>query len=405
MPVTVSNLQTPTARLKLKERHKPYFLELGRGLAIGYRRGERGKRPGKHGGSWLLREFKPDGQGGGQYVQRRLGLADDVVDADHATVLTWADAQRAATGDERPTLTVGGRFTVAQAAEEYFEDASKKRDVASDRSKYTVAIETTLGARPIADLSTSELKKWLTDQVAATDDRELRRRQQATANRHWTVLRAILNLSFEHERAPSADAWKRVRPFKNVDRARERHLSVDEAQALLGALRPPLRELANGSLLTGLRLGELQALRAGDVKGGAVQIRHSKSGKARHVPLTAEGVAFFAQLTKGKPGDALVFPTPVHNVTRQMTKACTAAKIERATFHDCRRSYGSLLINSGAPASTIQRLLGHADMRMTIRNYAHLLDETLQSAVDEHLPNFTAQNKITKPRKNKRRDA
>jgi integrase len=379
-------LQTREARKKLAPRDAPYYVAVRRGLHIGYRRGTTG-------GAWSMREHR-----GGRFVKRSLGVADDTQPADGSSVLSWSDALRAATGDERPTLTVGGRFTVAQAAEEYFEDASKKRDVASDRSKYAVAIEQPLGARPIADLSTSELKKWLADQVEATSDRELRRRQQATANRNWTVLRAVLNFAFEHERAPSADAWKRVRPYKNVDRARERNLSVAEARALLGVLRPPLRELANGSLLTGLRLGELRALRAGDVKGGAVQIRHSKSGKPRHVPLTAEGVAFFAQLTKGKAADALVFPAPVHNITRQMGKACAAAKIERATFHDLRRSYGSLLINAGAAPDTIRRLLGHADMRMTLRNYAHLMDEALQTAVDEHLPSFTA-----KPTRRKRR--
>jgi integrase len=174
---------------------------------------------------------------------------------------------------------------------------------------------------------------------------------------------------------------------------------VAEAQALLGALRSPLRELAAGSLYTGLRLGELRALRVGDVKGGAVQIRHSKSGKPRHVPLTAEGVAFFAQLTKDQPRDALVFPTPVHNVTRQMTKACTAAKIERATFHDLRRSYGSLLLNAGAAPDTIRRLLGHSDLRMTLRTYAHLMDEALQTAVDEHLPSFATAKPSRKRRK------
>jgi integrase len=71
-----------------------------------------------------------------------------------------------------------------------------------------------------------------------------------------------------------------------------------------------------------------------------------------------------------------------------MRAACAAAKIEPpAVFHDLRRSYGSLLLNSGASADAIQELLGHADLRMTRRAYAHIADKTLQKAVKK-LPSF-----------------
>jgi integrase len=74
-----------------------------------------------------------------------------------------------------------------------------------------------------------------------------------------------------------------------------------------------------------------------------------------------------------------------------MRAACEAAEIyPPATFLDLRRSYGSLLLNSGAAADVISELLGHADMRMTRRAYAHLLDQTLRKAVTQHLPCFKA---------------
>jgi integrase len=68
-----------------------------------------------------------------------------------------------------------------------------------------------------------------------------------------------------------------------------------------------------------------------------------------------------------------------------------------ATFHDLRRSYGSLLLNSGASAEVIQELLGHADLRMTRRAYAHLLQKTLQRAVKKHLPTFGLEPSNVKP--------
>ena len=53
-----------------------------------------------------------------------------------------------------------------------------------------------------------------------------------------------------------------------------------------------------------------------------------------------------------------------------------------------RRSYGSLLLNAGANAEVIQELLGHADMRMTRRVYAHLLNVTIANTVKSKLPSF-----------------
>ena len=75
-------LQTREARKKLAPRDAPYFLELRRGLAIGYRRGMQG-------GSWELREYRRDL---GKYVKRRLGVADDELTADGVTVLSWEHA-------------------------------------------------------------------------------------------------------------------------------------------------------------------------------------------------------------------------------------------------------------------------------------------------------------------------
>ena len=53
-----------------------------------------------------------------------------------------------------------------------------------------------------------------------------------------------------------------------------------------------------------------------------------------------------------------------------------------------RRSYASLLINRGTDAEIIKELLGHADLRMTLRTYAHLLNRTVAKAVRKKLPSY-----------------
>src|SRR4029077_5279068 len=91
-----------------------------------------------------------------------------------------------------------------------------------------------------------------------------------------------------------------VRSFRNVDRPRRRFLSVDEAKRLLNAAAPDFRRLARGALYTGLRLGELLALRAADCSDEQVDVRHSKAGPPRTVPLSAKAPSFLNRLRPAK---------------------------------------------------------------------------------------------------------
>jgi integrase len=387
---TALRLQTREQRKRLEPRDKPYFSDLRRGLSIGYRKGVEG-------GSWLLREFRA-----GKYVQRRLGAADDDVPADGVAVLSWSDAQKLALDSERPTVTRPGKHTVKAAWEDYSTTRATPVDT-RERSIWTRFIEPALGSKEVAELTTHELKQWRNDQVklrgnrgqskGPADESDLLRRARYTANRRWTLLRAILNNSYENDVVKSDHAWRKVEPFENVDRPRTVTASAEQARRLLGVIADPLLGLAVGSLCTGLRLSELHRLLPGDIDLAAarVRVRHGKGGKERWVPLTAEGRNFFAARIKDKPLDAPIFvPMSYTDVSKAMRAASEAAKIEpRVTMHDLRRSYGSLLLNSGAPIEVIQELLGHSDSRMTRRTYAHLLQKTVANTVVKYLPSFT----------------
>lgn len=71
----------------------------------------------------------------------------------------------------------------------------------------------------MSELTTGDLEKWLAAQIPQTDDNDMRRAAQATANRRWNVLRAILNSAFRKDpvKVPSDSAWRRVRAFQKAD--------------------------------------------------------------------------------------------------------------------------------------------------------------------------------------------
>ena len=380
-------LATATARSKLRRAHEPYWHEVHRGLHIGYRQGSKA-------GTWWLREYRD-----GRLHKRRVGQADsESVNADGVTVLTWEQVNQLAIGPDRPTTKPLGGHTVQEALDSYFEYRAGKSppdSVAIDQSKAKSLIEPELGHKAVENLTTGDYLSWRSGLVPATDDPEQRRKAQATANRAWTILRAALNGAYESERVAGADAWRRVSPFPNVDRPGERFLSEAECRRLLNASKPAYRALVRGALYTGCRLGELVRLTAADVIDDVVIVRHSKGGKMRRVPLSDEGAEFFQQVTAGKTGEGLLFPSADGeawtriNVHRSMVAAGKVAKLAPLpTFRDLRRTYGSLLINKGAEGAVIQRLLGHADQRMTLRVYAHLLDKSIAQVVRKKSPTF-----------------
>jgi integrase len=361
---------------------------------------------------WVLREFR-----GGRYVRRRLGLADDLAPADGTAVLSYADAMKFALASERPTLVRPGKHTVNAAWEAYRTTRRTPLD-ARELATWERFMAPALGSHEVSELSHHELNKWLHDQVSAhgkrgqtqdgADEKDMLRRARYTANRRWNLLRAVLNYSFESDAVKSDVTWRKVKPFRNVDRPRTVTATVEQARNFLSKLTDPLLGLAKGALYTGLRLGELMALRVADVEvaGSRVRVRHGKGGNERFIPLNKEGCAFFAERVKDKVPEAPVFE-PMHSearvnrvyIARTMKDASAVAGIvPRLTFHDLRRSYGSLMLNGGASIESIQQVLGHADMRMTRRTYAHLLQETVAKQVQEHLPSFedTAPQKRTR---------
>ena len=65
----------------------------------------------------------------------------------------------------------------------------------------------------------------------------------STANRDLTVLKAALNFAYSNGKIANDNAWKMVKPFKNVEGARLRYLNDDEARRLVNACGPEFRPI------------------------------------------------------------------------------------------------------------------------------------------------------------------
>jgi hypothetical protein len=87
-----TNLETRSARLRLRIRAEPYWRGLEKGFFLGYRRRARG-------GTWLARRRLADGG----YAEHRISNTDDLQDADGVAVLDYRQAQEAARHGGAPT--------------------------------------------------------------------------------------------------------------------------------------------------------------------------------------------------------------------------------------------------------------------------------------------------------------
>ncbi|WP_292039136.1 site-specific integrase [Mesorhizobium sp.] len=366
------------------------------------------------------------GEGKSPYHKETLGFADDYRDADGATILSYADAQRLA--HDRAKLAspaTAGAFprhpTVRDVVEDYVSFLKAERRSGRDaerRANNFILPE--LGSQKVGELTTDRLVQWR-DAMAAkparlrtgkdrmTGERKEQRyravpgtpgearARRATVNRTVTVLKAALNRAFEHGRVNDDLAWRRFRPFDKVDVARPGHLSVAEAQRLINAADAAngFRDIAHGALLTGCRYGELCRLIVGDFQRGRIVVRESKSGKPRDVRLTDEGVAFFRTLTTGRSADALIFSHADGSAwakshqARPMRDACAAAKIVPAVgFHQLRHTWASLAVMNGMPLMIVAENLGHSDTRMVEKHYGHLTEDYRDEAIRTSGPRF-----------------
>jgi integrase len=190
----------------------------------------------------------------------------------------------------------------------------------------------------------------------------------------------------------------------------KRIASAEEALALLRALEPEDRPVWATAFYAGLRRGELQALRVCDVDLGAslIRVEHgwdqeegeidpkSESGR-RTVPLLAALRDYLDEhlLRTARTGDELVFgrsagaafvASTVDNRAKRAWKAANEEAEKAAegaeqeprllapiTLHECRHTFASLLIDSGANAKAIQEFMGHSKIQTTFDIYGHLL--------------------------------
>ena len=207
----------------------------------------------------------------------------------------------------------------------------------------------------------------------------------ATINHELACLRHLFTMAVKWGKA-STNPGREVKLLKEPE-GKDRILTYEEEKRLLDYVRSGVKSkhleaIIITALNTGMRKGEILSLKWENVdfRNGYIIVERTKNGEIRKIPMN---VPLTTALKSVIPSSEYVFSSggnPFGDVKTAWWKALKESEIEGFRFHDMRHTFGSRLGMAGVDIKTIQELMGHKDIKMTMR-YSHPTPEHKKQAV------------------------
>ena len=209
----------------------------------------------------------------------------------------------------------------------------------------------------------------------------------AYANRLTAILKRMFTKAYDWEMIDE-DVLKRVRKVKQLkgETKRLRYLSEDEAERLIFNCGEHLKSIVATALNTGMRKSEILRLTWDrvDLKNRIILLDKTKNGERREIPINQTLYNTLSVLTRHIKCDYVFYNPatikPYYDIKKSFTAALKKSHILDFRFHDLRHTFASWLVMKGIDLTTVRELLGHKDVKMTLR-YSHLAASHIQNAV------------------------
>lgn len=212
----------------------------------------------------------------------------------------------------------------------------------------------------------------------------------STVNRELNFISAVFNWARKERMFQVENPVSAIRRPPS-GKARDRRLEPDEEKRLMAALEshpeqttgvkrsgnyrvgarnPWVKPLVQLALETGMRRGELLALRWEnvDLKAQTAFLEITKNGDSRTVPLSTKAVSILRAVATSRAGG--VFPTTPDAVKKAWKRACSQANITDLHFHDLRHEAASRLAEKLPNLIELGAVTGHRDLR-SLKRYYH----------------------------------
>lgn len=330
-------------------------------------------------GTWYFRERGADGK----FTMQRLGPLQKM-SLYQARLKGWELQKKLnANGNgSDPLFPQGADLCLEHFIYEYYLPyvQTRKRSWKSELGMLRRYVLPILGDMSMKDVTSLDLFHW-------QDILRQKGLAATTCNRSLFLIKYIFNSAQRWGHIPESPA-RDVSSLPEED-FRERYLSNEEARRLLEVLNTETNisaaHVIRLLLFTGARKSEILSARWENVnmERRMLTVPLSKSGRARHIPLSDAALQIFKELPRDSEW---VFPSnrTKHHMTSVFSvwnKVRRKAGLEDVRMHDLRHSFASFLINSGCSLYEVQRILGHHDPKVTTR-YAHLTQDSLLKAAN-----------------------
>lgn len=249
----------------------------------------------------------------------------------------------------------------------------------------------------LRDIERLSVQQWVADRFRQGQGWQ-------SARNAWVLLSGILETAVEYGYLTTNPA----RGVKFPQQGLKEKLTIiagDSFAKLLIQLQEPHRTMVSLIAATGLRIGELLALRWSslDLQSGTLTVRESvfegkfqppKTQRAlRTIPLGSYAVAalkMHRERGTRREAEDLVFSNkhggPVREskvLTNVLQPAAKAVGLGRVTWHQFRHIHSSLLNDLKVPVKIAQEQLGHASISTTLNIYTHVVDASHRRAVED----------------------
>ncbi|MFQ5842626.1 MAG: tyrosine-type recombinase/integrase [Thermodesulfobacteriota bacterium] len=264
----------------------------------------------------------------------------------------------------------------------YLEDHSKVNKRSYPTDCYNMRrLTQTFGEKALSEIGPQDVEKFkarLKKEVSI-----------ATTNRHLGLLTGVFNKAIEWKKTDK-NPFKKVKKFKE-NNERVRYLAEEEESRLQVVFPEEHWSKVEIAYNTGLRRGEQFNLRWPDVNfhSRTITIPNPKSGEREYVKMNDRVMEILRNLPSRLKSE-WVFPsetgdTPLNAnnfINRVFGPALKEAKITDFRWHDLRHTFGSRLVMAGVDLRTVQELMRHKTIKMTLR-YTHLSPTHTLEAVNK----------------------
>ena len=313
---------------------------------------------------------------------RRLSLgpvsARTVAEARQECHARKANPEPQRVGKPQPKVPLFRDFVAGPWKEIHF-DCYKPSTRRSDSYRLNTRLLPAFGTKPLDRITPAQVGQWFERYSRTTP---------GGANRALEMLQQIMNFAIASghiDTNPACDVRKNRRP------ALTRFLSLEEVGRLHRVLDAQTRkecrqqaDIIRLLLLTGCRKGEIVCLRWSEVHPDMLVLADSKTGP-RKVPLNSQARHILDRQPRGE--SVFVFPSPLDPERHRGStlplwyRVRSEAGIDDVRLHDLRHTMASHAVMSGVPVPVVSRLLGHSNVRMTLR-YAHIADRDIEATAE-----------------------